>query len=108
MALSTLSAFSSLESNTLSISSKYEEILKITGDGQIFYKFNNEMIKVNCPDDITEAFLYTVLEYTGKDIDDAMIEKFIEKIENAERSIEFINKLEKIFIKLKLKKLNKI
>ena len=32
-----------------------EELLRITNDGKIYYKFENEMIKVNCPEDISEA-----------------------------------------------------
>lgn len=34
-----------------------EELLKISSDGNIFYRHKGEMVKVNCPDDITEAFL---------------------------------------------------
>ena len=35
-----------------------EELLRISQDGEIFYRFNNDMIKVNCPDDISDAFLH--------------------------------------------------
>ena len=65
-----------LTKDILSINNTSELIFKITENGEIFYNFNNEIIKVNCPDDISDAFFYTV-----KYIDDAMIEKFIEKIE---------------------------
>ena len=85
-----------------------EELLRITQGGEIFYRFNDEMIKVNCPDDISEAFLHTVIGYTGQQPDDIMIDKYLQKIINNERSNEYITKLENAIRKIKLKKLNVI
>ena len=82
-----------------------EEVLRIDPNGDVYYRFEGNMVKVNCPDDISEAFLYTVLNYTGQRPEDAMIEKFMEKISNHSRSDEYMTKLEKVFRKYKLKKL---
>jgi len=85
-----------------------EELLRISQDGEIFYRFNNDMIKVNCPDDISDAFLHTVIGYTGQQPDDIMIEKYLQKIINNERSNEYITKLENAIRKIKLKKIKKL
>lgn len=85
-----------------------EELLRITQGGDIFYRFNGEMIKVNCPDDISNAFLQTVIGYTGQQPDDIMIDKYIQKIINNERSNEYISKLENAFRKIKLKKIKNL
>ena len=95
----------------LTLSSVYnnnEELLRISQDGEIFYRFNNDMIKVNCPDDISDAFLHTVIGYTGQQPDDIMIEKYLQKIINNERSNEYITKLENAIRKIKLKKIKKL
>lgn len=82
-----------------------EELLKISSDGNIFYRHKGEMVKVNCPDDITEAFLWSVFHFTGQQPEDVIIEKYIQKILNHDRSNEYITKLESAFRKLKLQKL---
>ncbi len=84
-----------------------EELLKILQNGEIFYRFEGEMIKVNCPEDIIDAFLQTVIGYTGQQPEDVIIQKYINKILNHERSNEYMTKLEKTFRKLKLEKINK-
>jgi hypothetical protein len=82
------------------------ELLKITSESEIFYNVNGEMIKVNCPDDVAEAFIHTIFGVTNLVPDDVIIQKYINKILNHERSNEYINKLEKIFRKFKLEKIN--
>ena len=82
-----------------------QEILKISQDGEIFYRHNGEIIKVNCPDDVSEAFMCTVFNLTNQTPEDVMIEKYIQKILNHERSNEYMIKLETTFRKLKLQKL---
>lgn len=82
-----------------------EELLRITANGEIFYRFENNMTKVNCPEDVSEAFLWTVFGFTGKETEDVIIDKYIEKISNNERSNEYLSKIERIIRKNKLKKL---
>lgn len=83
-----------------------EELFKINGDGEIFYKHREgELKKVECSSDIVEAFSETVFHMTGQEPEDVMIEKYIQKILNHERSEVYITKLEKTFRKLKLEKL---
>jgi len=84
-----------------------EEIFKISSDGDVYYRYNGEMTKVECPEDLSQAFQECVLHMSGTNYDDLMIEKFIEKILNHKRSNEYITKLESVFRKLKLEKLNK-
>lgn len=84
------------------------ELLKITAEGEIYYKFEGEMIKVNCPDDVAEAFIHTVFGYTNSTPDEVVIQKYINKILNHERSNEYISKLERAFRKLKLERINGI
>lgn len=84
-----------------------EIIMKITNDG-IFYKHENEMVKVNCPEDITDAFLNTVLNYNNKPLDDVIFDNFIEKIKNSEKSNFYIKKLESTLREIKLNKLNNL
>lgn len=94
--------------NTIIFSGKdSEEILIIKQDGEVHYRFNGNMTKVNCPDDISEAFLYTVINYTGQQPEDIMIEKYMKKILNHSRSDEYMNKLEQVFRKHKLQKIGK-
>ena len=65
------------------------------------------MKKVECPEEIVDAFMYSVFNYTNKDVEDVLIDKYIEKILNHDHSNEYITKLETKFRKLKLEKLNK-
>jgi len=81
------------------------EVFKISNNGEIYYKHENEMIKVNCPDELSQAFQECVLQMTGSNYNDVMIEKYIQKIINHERSDEYMMKLETTFRKLKLQKL---
>ena len=82
-----------------------EELIRFGSDGEIYYRYQNETIKVNCPDDIAEAFFWTVFGYTGKEPEDVIIDKYIEKISNNERSNEYLSKIERIIRTNKLKKL---
>ena len=84
-----------------------ETIFKITNDGEIFYKSNCEMNRVNCPKDIEEAFCIAIFNYTGKQPDEIIINNYIQKILNHEYSNKYVTKLESAFRKLKLEKLNK-
>ena len=88
--------------------SNSDEILKISNNGEIYYRHNNEMVKVNCPDELSQAFQECVLHMTGYNYEDVMINKYLEKILNHERSNEYITKLESAFRKLKLNKLKNI
>ena len=91
----------------LTLFSNNQEILKVTQEGDLFYRHNDEMIKVNCPDDVVEAFIDTVFNYTGQNPEEIVINKYIRKILNHERSYEYISKIEKVIRKLKLEKINK-
>lgn len=104
----TMSAISTtLSSNILVITdSNSKDILKITCDNEIFYRFNDDMVKVNCSEDIIEAFKYSVLNLTNKDIDEVLIDKYMKSILNNDHSNEYINKIEKFFRNEKLKKIN--
>lgn len=93
--------------NVIVITGNQHEILRITADNEIFYRIDGEMKKVECPEEIVDAFMYSVFNYTNKDVEDVLIEKYIEKILNHEHSNEYITKLEHKFRKLKLEKLNK-
>jgi hypothetical protein len=116
----TLSIFTGLTTLTASISSMYtpnmlviskpgtsNELLKISAEGEIFYNVNDEMIKVNCPEDVAEAFIHVVFGYSNSTPEDVIIQKYINKILNHERSNEYMTKLEKTFRKLKLEKISK-
>jgi len=92
--------------NILTISGKNSDpVFEIKSAGEIYYNSNGKMVKVNCPDDIAEAFLCSVLNYTGQQPEDFLIDTYINKILNNERSDEYINKLEKKFRKLKIDKI---
>ena len=99
------SSYSMVGGILISNPSTGEELLRFTAEGEVFYKFENEMVKVNCPEDVSEAFLWTVFGFTGKEIDDVIIDKYIEKISNNERSNEYLSKIERIIRRNKLKKL---
>ena len=90
------------------ISNPNSEPVFTISESEIFYKHNNEMVKVNCPDDIIQAFEECVLHMTGYNSEDVMIEKYIQKILNHERSNDYMIKLESTFRKLKLQKLKNI
>lgn len=98
-----------LSQNMLTISKPgtNKKLFNITSDGEIFYNVDDEMIKVNCHEDIVEAFTWTVLGYSDSTPEDVLIDKYINKILNNERSNEYITKLEKTFRKLKLEKISK-
>ena len=103
----TLSITNSIYSDILTFfNTKNEEIMKISPDGEVYYRFNDKMIKVEIPEDLVEAFTNTILNYAGKTPDDIMIDKYIEKILKNEKSEEYISKLERVFRKNKIKKLN--
>lgn len=103
----TISITNPLVSNILTISNRNnEEIMRISPDGELYYRFNNDMIKVEIPEDLVEAFSHVVLNYTGKTPDEVLIDRYVEKILNGQKSEEYISKLESTFRKLKLKKLN--
>ena len=82
-----------------------DPVFSISNDGDIFYRHNNEMTKVNCHDDLSQAFQECVFGVTGYNSEDVMIERYIQKILNHERSNEYMVKLESTFRKLKLQKL---
>lgn len=103
----TLSLTNPMLSNILSISNKNGvEVMKISPDGELYYRINDNMIKVEIPEDLVEAFSHVILNYTGKSPDDVMIERYVDKILKNEKSDEYISKLEKAFRKLKIKKIN--
>ena len=79
------------------------ELLKIN----ILYNVDGEMIKVNCPEDVVEAFIHVVFGYSNSTPEEVVIQKYINKILNHERSNEYMTKLEKTFRKLKLEKISK-
>ena len=83
------------------------ELLKITAEGEILYNVNGEMIKVNCSEDVADAFIHVVFGYSNSTPEDVIIQKYINKILNHERSNEYMTKLEKTFRKLKLEKISK-
>lgn len=97
----------SVITNILSINqpNTSNELLRISANGEIYYNVNGEMVKVNCSDDIGEAFYHTIFGYSGLTPEDIIIKIYINKILNHERSNEYITKLEHIFRKLKLEKL---
>ena len=66
-------------------------ILQITMNGEVYYSCDDEMVKVNCPDDISDAFKQCVLNMTGQLPEDVMIDKYLEKIFNNQRSDEYMN-----------------
>ena len=72
------------------------EVFKISNNGEIYYKHNDEMIKVNCPDELSQAFQECVLQMTGSNYEDVMIEKYIQKILNHERSSGYRPALQEI------------
>jgi len=82
------------------------EILTITQDGEIYYNFKDEMVKVECPKDIVDAFEFSILNYTGKSIDDVLMKKCFNYISSDEISNEHLLKFESAIRKAKLKKLN--
>jgi len=93
--------------NIISISGKNSTpVFEIKSNGDVFYRYENEMVKVNCPDDITTAFLCSVFNCTGLQPEDAIIETYVNKILNHEHSDEYIAKIEKAFRRLKLQKIN--
>lgn len=103
----TLSLTNPMLSNILSISNKNGvEVMKISPDGELYYRINDNMIKVEIPEDLVEAFSYVILNYTGKSPDDVMIERYVDKILKNEKSDEYISKLEKFFRKSKIKKID--
>jgi len=112
---STIAIFTGLTSSLYSMQanllitnpSSGEELLKFTHDGEIYYKFKNEMVKVNCPEDVSEAFFWTVFGFTGKEPEDVIIDKYIQKISKNERSYEYLTKIDKEIRKLKLRKISK-
>ena len=57
---------------------------------------------------IYQMRFYIVIGYTGQQPDDIMIEKYLQKIINNERSNEYITKLENAIRKIKLKKIKKL
>ena len=64
------------------------------------------MVKVDCPSDISDAFLYTVLNYTDKKISDIQLDRIIDYISSDNISNNYVLKIEKAIRKLKIKKLN--
>lgn len=87
---------------------KGENIFKISIKGKIYYNYKGKLTKVKCHDDIAQAFQESVLQITGYRSEDVMIEKYLKKILNHERSDEYILKLESAFRKLKLQKLKNL
>lgn len=87
------------------IINKEVEIFKISKDGDIYYRYNDEMKKVECPDELSQAFQESVIQMTGMNYENLIIEKFMKKLINHERSNDYITKLEKIFRRVKLEKL---
>jgi hypothetical protein len=85
-----------------------DELLRIEPDGKIYYRVEGEMVRINCADDIGDAFSEVVLKLTGLKPEDYVIERYIEKISNHEKSNEYMSKLECAFRKMKLKKIDKI
>jgi len=83
-----------------------DELLTISQNGDIHYNYNNEMVKVNCPEDIIDAFLHTVLNFTDSNLENILFEKYIKKISNGNISNDNVLKLEREFRKIKVKKLN--
>jgi hypothetical protein len=98
-----------VQPNIITISNNNkDEVLKINPNGEIYYKVDDNMIKVNCADDVGEAFSTVVFNLSGLSTEDYMIEKYIDKIIKHEKSNEYISKLECAFRKMKLEKLKKI
>lgn len=92
---------------TFMISSTCQEpVLTITQDGDVYYRFNGEMKKVEQRDDILEAFRYCVLGQYGEEPDKALFNKFLDRIDNGELTDEQLKQLEKRIRKTKLNKLN--
>ena len=54
--------------------------MRISPDGELYYKHNNIMVKVDMPEDLIEAFSHVILNYSGKTPDDVMIDRYIDKI----------------------------
>lgn len=85
-----------------------DELLRIEPDGKIYYRTGEEMIQVNCTDDIGLAFSQLVFNLTGFHTQDYVIDNYINNIINCEKSSDSVLKLEKAFRKIKLGKINKI
>jgi len=86
----------------------HDELLKIEPNGEIYYRVDDDMIKVNCSDDIGLAFSDIVFNLSGFSPEDYIIEKYIDKISNHQKSNQYISKLECAFRKMKLNKISKI
>lgn len=110
LTLSSTSISSMMYSPNLLVISKpgtNTELLKITSECEILYNVNGEMIKVNCSNDLAEAFTHVVFGYSNSTPEEVVIQKYLDKILNHERSNEYMTKLEKTFRKLKLEKISK-
>jgi len=83
-----------------------KDLLQITNNGEVYYRYNDEMLKVNCPDDVTEALTYTVLNYNNSSIEDILFNKYLNKISTGQITNEQTSMLENVFRKLKIQKLN--
>jgi len=93
--------------NVMYISGKNaKSILMIKSNGDVFYRFENKMVKVNCPDDITTAFLCSVFNCTGLQPEDAIIETYLNKMLDHDNSDIYMERIEKAFRRLKIIKLN--
>jgi len=91
--------------NIFSVTDKNsQELLRIYNNGDIYYRKDNQMVKVNIPEEISEAFLMTILGYTGNNPEEIIVEK----ISQHKCSDEYFNKMEKAFRKYKLQKLQKL
>jgi len=95
--------------NVMYISGKNaKSILMIKSNGDVFYRFENKMVKVNCPDDITTAFLCSVFNCTGLQPEDAIIETYLNKMLDHDNSDIYMERIEKAFRRLKIITLNKL
>jgi hypothetical protein len=63
------------------IGNNFQDILRIETNGDIYYRKDNEMKKVNIPDEISEAFQMTILGYTGNNPEDAIVEKISQNVQ---------------------------
>ena len=82
LTLSSTSISSMMYSPNLLVISKpgtNTELLKITSECEILYNVNGEMIKVNCSNDLAEAFTHVVFGYSNSTPEEVVIQKYLDK-----------------------------
>jgi len=82
-------------------------LIEFKRNGEVYYNHQGIIKKVEEREEILTAFKYCVLGYTGKEIDDALFDAYLNKFDNEILTNKQIVDIEKRIRKIKLKKINK-